>query len=230
MTDILKQLKRLADPAYRKFITPSVATVPAEQVIGVRVPAIRRLATSLNGTPEAEAFLGQLPHSTLEENHLHAFLLEKKRDYEDFIQSATAFLPYVNNWATCDMMSNRVMCREPQKAITQAYAWMDREHPFTVRYGIKVLMDQYLDSLFSVSQAQRVADLRREEYYIVMMQAWYFATALAKQPKAIFPFFEQDILTEGVFKKAVSKSLDSYRIPAETKEALRRLRKERVKG
>ena len=188
---IRAQLFALQDETYRTFHSALMPTVPPETVIGVRVPALRRLAKQLAGTAQAEVFLQALPHGYYEENNLHAFLIELIRDYDRALAETEAFLPYINNWATCDCFCPKVFAKHKKELLVPIRRWLDSGDAYTVRYGMEMLMRYYLDDAFRPEYLEWVADVRSTEYYINMMRAWYFATALAKQPDAALPWLTE---------------------------------------
>lgn len=177
---IRAQLLALRDEAYRTFHSALMPTVPPETVIGVRVPALRKLAKQLAGTAQAEVFLQALPHGYYEENNLHAFLIELIRDYDRALAETEAFLPYINNWATCDCFCPKVFAKYKKELLVPIRRWLDSGEVYTVRYGMEMLMRYYLDDAFRPEYLEWVADVHSTAYYINMMRAWYFATALAK--------------------------------------------------
>ncbi len=213
------------DAEYRAFQCRLLPTVAPERVIGVRTPILRKYAKELVGTPDAAEFLKQLPHTYFEEDHLHAFLLEHIRDFSICIEALDSFLPYVDNWSTCDSMAPKILGKYPDELLPHIYRWLKSPHTYTVRYAIGALMRWYLDGNYSPEFPKTVAGIRSEEYYINMMIAWYFATALAKQPETILPYFEQGKLPKWTHNKAIQKSIESYRIPDTLKARLRALRK-----
>lgn len=220
---IRARLFALQDEGYRAFHSRLMPTVPPETVIGVRVPALRRLAKQLAGTPQAEAFLQELPHTYYEENNLHAFLLESIRDYDAALAATEKFLPYIDNWATCDSFCPKVFAKHKEDLLPVLRRWMASDHPYTVRYGMEMLMRYYLDEDFRPEHLAWAA-VHSGEYYINMMRAWYFATALAKQPEAALPWLTARRLDVWTHNKTIQKAVESSRIPAETKAFLRTLR------
>lgn len=218
------RLFALQDEGYRAFHSRLMPTVPPETVIGVRVPALRRLAKQLAGTPQAEAFLQELPHTYYEENNLHAFLLESIRDYDAALAATEKFLPYIDNWATCDSFCPKVFAKHKEELLPVLRRWMASDHPYTVRYGMEMLMRYYLDEDFRPEHLAWAAAVHSGEYYINMMRAWYFATALAKQPEAALPWLTERRLDVWTHNKTIQKAVESSRIPAETKAFLRTLR------
>lgn len=222
---VLMQLQALADPDYRAFHCRLIPTVPPERVLGVRTPALRRYARQLAGTPQAEDFLKALPHRYYDENNLHAFLLEQIREPMRAVAAVDGFLPFVDNWATCDMMSPPVFRRRPEELEPAVCRWLADAHPYTRRYGINCRMRYFLtDDCFSPEQAAAIAGLPTGDYYVRMGAAWYFATALAMQPRAILPYFTERLLPPEVWSPAVRKALESRRIPPAQKALLRSLR------
>lgn len=224
-TDIQKQLFSLQDIPYGDFQARLIPNLPRESVIGVRTPELRRLAKKLSGTPEAEAFLKELPHHFFEENQLHAFLLEGVKDYDGCIRLLEAFLPYVDNWATCDQMCPKVLGKHPDRLLEQIRVWLSSSHTYTVRFAIGLLMRYYLDERFAPEYPRLVAAVASEEYYVNMMIAWYFATALAKQYDSILPYLKEQRLGNWIHNKTIQKAVESYRISPEQKEELRALRR-----
>ena len=221
---IRAQLFALQDKEYQVFHSRLMPTLPPETVIGVRVPLLRKLAKQLTDTPEAEVFVQDLPHFYYEENALHAFLLEPVRDYGTALAETERFLPYVDNWAVCDSFSPKVFAQHKPELLTAIRRWLGSDQVYTVRYGIGMLMRYYLDDAFSPEYLAWVAAVHSEEYYVNMMRAWYFATALAKQPAAALPWLTEKRLDVWTHNKTIQKAVESYRIPPEQKQALRALR------
>lgn len=228
MTEIERQIRQrlfaMQDTEYRDFNRKLLPTVDPETVIGVRTPALRGYARELAGRPEGEAFLRALPHQYYEENNLHGFLLEKIRDYDRAVGELERFLPYVDNWATCDMISPAVFKRNLPRLREQCRLWMASGHTYTVRFGIGMLMRHFLDGDFSPEYLDWVAAVQSEEYYVNMMAAWYFATALAKQYQAALPYLTQRRLSGWVHNKTIQKAVESGRITPEQKRYLRTLK------
>ncbi len=221
MSKITQRLLSLADEGYRRFQIPLMPTVDPKRVIGVRTPVLRKLAKELAGTPQAEAFLRDLPHTYYEENNLHAFLVEQMRDYNTCMAAIDAFLPYVDNWSTCDGWSPKILKRYPKELLGKIREWMKSDRPYTVRFGIGMLQRYFLDERFCPEYLEWVAVIRREEYYVRMMVAWFFATALAKQYEAALPYIQQRRLPEWTHNKAIQKAVESYRVSTEHKEQLK---------
>ena len=225
MTAIQERLFALQDAEYAAFQRPLMPTVGEETFIGVRTPALRSLAKELRGTTEAESFLRALPHVYFEENQLHAFLIALEKDFDAALALTDAFLPYVDNWATCDQLTPKAFRKNRAALGEKINEWIASEHEYTVRFAIKMRMDHFLDDAFSLEIPEQVAELHREEYYIRMMQAWFFATALAKQYEAAVPYLEQNRLDLWVHNKTIQKAVESFRIAPEQKTYLKSLRR-----
>ena len=221
---ILQKLQELSDLGYRDFQAKLMPTVAKETIIGVRTPAMRALAKELKGTELAAEFMKELPHQYFDENQLHAFLINELKDYDECLQELERFLPYVDNWATCDQLSPKVLKKQPEATLEAIRKWMASEHVYTIRFGMEMLMSFYLDAWFKPEYLAWVAADRNDEYYVKMMVAWFFATALAKQYEATVPYLEQRLLPEWSHKKAIQKACESYRITKEQKEYLRTLK------
>ena len=223
-TTIRARLFELQDLSYRDFQCKLMPTVDPDTVIGVRTPELRKLAKSFSKEPEAEAFLRTLPHRYYEENNLHGFLIETMKDYSQVIAALDAFLPYVDNWATCDLMSPKIFKKHLPELREQIQVWMASSHTYTIRFGIEMLMTFYLDEQFQPEYLDWVADVHSEEYYVNMMIAWDFATALAKQYDAALPYLQEHRLEPWTHNKAIQKAIESYRITDEQKAYLRSLK------
>ena len=224
MTDIQNTLFALRDPAYQAFQSKLIPTMDPALVIGVRMPALRKLAKELAGTPDAEVFLKELPHRYYEENNLHGLLISALPDYAAAAAALEDFLPHVDNWATCDLLSPRAFRRHPPELPEQIRRWIRDEQPYTVRFGLGMLMQFYLDGEFRPAYLDLAAGVRREEYYVRMMAAWYFATALAKQYDAAIPYLEERRLDRWTHNKTIQKAVESFRITPEQKAYLQQLR------
>lgn len=222
---IQARLWALKDAKYADFQRKLIPNIPPESIIGVRTPALRTLAKELYGTPTASVpFLRDVPHRYFEENQLHAFLLAHEKDFDTCLLGVGEFLPFVDNWATCDQLSPKVFGRQPERLIPSVQAWLSSGHEYTVRFAIGRLMHHFLDDRFREEYLRWVADIQRDEYYVRMMQAWYFATALAKQWDSTLPCLQPGRLGEWVRRKSIQKAIESYRIPADHKAVLRTLR------
>ena len=224
MTEVQSRLFSLQDPEYRSFQCKLMPTVPPEAVVGVRTPALRELAKALDGTETAKQFLAALPHQYYEENNLHGFLLCRVRDFEPCLAAVERFLPHVDNWATCDCLSPKAFAKSPERLLDPIRRWLSSGHVYTCRFAIGCLMRWFLDERFSPEYPEAVAALRSGEYYVNMMIAWYFATALAKQYDAVLPFLEQRRLDPWVQNKTIQKACESYRVPEAHKEYLKILK------
>ncbi len=218
---IRKTLLSMGEKEYREFSSKLMPTVEKSSVIGIRTPILRKYAKSLENYQE---FLQDLPHKYFEENNLHAFLIEKEQDFEKCIEKLNAFLPYVDNWATCDSMKPKVLKKDPQKLLFHIKKWLAAKDVYTVRYGINLLMSFYLDENFDKEYLMLVANVKQKEYYINMMRAWYFATALAKQYEQTIPYIENKILDKWTHNKTIQKAVESLRIRKEQKDYLKTLK------
>lgn len=222
--DYRKRLFALQDPAYRDFHAKLIPTVDPATIIGVRTPALRKLAKEIFREGSYEDFLQDLPHAYYDENNLHAFLIEQIKDYEECLRQTEIFLPYIDNWATCDLFAPKVFARHKTELLEYIKCWMDSQETYTIRYGIEMLMRFYLDADFKPEYAEMAASVVSEEYYVRMMIAWYFATALAKQYDSVVLFLEQKRLEDWTHNKAIQKARESRRITAEQKEYLKTLK------
>lgn len=224
ITNVQTRLFELQDLKYRDFHAKLMPTVNKEKIIGVRTPALRVFAKKYGKTDEAKEYLQILPHQYYEENNLHGLLIEQIKDYDTCLEELERFLPYIDNWATCDMLAVKVVKNHLDTFIDEVYRWMESDHAYTIRFGISMLMRYYLEDAFQMEYPEKVAQIRSEEYYVNMMRAWYFATALAKQYDKILPFIEKQKLDVWTHNKTIQKAIESYRITPEQKEYLRRLK------
>ena len=214
----------MQDEKYRVFQVKLFPTVDPETVIGVRTPDLRSYAKKLLKEEGISAFLSDLPHRYFDENQLHAFILSELKDYGKCMEEVNRFLPYVDNWATCDQMSPKVFKKNRPQLLEQIRIWLKSDRTYTIRFAIGMLMEHYLDDAFDISYPEVVAVIRSDEYYVNMIIAWYFATALAKQYDEILPFIENRRLDVWTHNKAIQKAIESYRITPEQKEYLKRLK------
>ena len=221
---IRDRLFAMQDLKYRDFHSGLMPTIEKELVIGVRTPELRKLAKELSKTDMAADFINILPHRYYEENNLHAFLLCDIKDYDVLITRLNKFLPFVDNWATCDMMRPAAFAKNKERLLPEIRQWMQSEEPYTVRFGIEMLMLHFLEDDFDISYAQAVAAIRSDEYYVRMMVAWYFATALAFQYERILPFLKNKVLDPWTHNKAIQKAVESYRVTDEKKIYLKTLK------
>ena len=222
--EIVAELFRMRDKDYALMQAKIIPTVAADRIIGVRTPALRTFAKSLCKDSEIDGFLSCVPHQYFDEDQLHAFVLSLEKDFDKCIAEVDAFLPYIDNWATCDQLSPRVFKKETEKLLPYIQSWIKSDRTYTVRFAIGMLMQHFLDEKFDVKYADMAAEVRSEEYYVNMMIAWYFATALAKQYELVLPYLEDRRLADWVHNKAIQKSIESYRITDEQKAYLRTLK------
>lgn len=223
--EIRKELKKLQDNGYREMQVTIIPTLEADSIIGVRTPALRQLAKEFAKREDISEFLSDLPHKFFEENQLHAFILSGMKDAESCIRLVDEFLPYVDNWATCDQMSPKVFKKHKQLLLEYVDKWIRSEHTYVKRFAIGMLMEHFLDEDFKTSYLTKVSKIRSEEYYVNMMIAWYFATALAKQYEDTLPFIEKQKLDKWTHNKSIQKAVESYRITPEQKEYLKTLKR-----
>lgn len=223
--DILSELKKLQDKGYRKMQITTIPSVKAESIIGVRTPALRALAKELSKRDDISTFLEDLPHKFFEENQLHAFILSGMKDVEECIKLVDEFLPYVDNWATCDQMSPKIFKKHKDLLLKYVNEWIKSDKTYVKRFAVGMLMEHFLDEDFKTSYLTKVSRIRSDEYYINMMTAWYFATALAKQYDAALPYIEKQKLDKWTHNKTIQKAVESYRITPEQKEYLKTLRR-----
>ena len=215
----------LQDPAYQRFHSRLIPTVNPDAVIGVRVPALRKLARSMDRAPETVEFLQTLPHTYYEENCLHGFLIERIQDYDSCVAELNRFLPYVDNWTTCDLMSPKALKKNADALLEQASVWLHADHPYTIRFGILCLMRHFLDERFHPDILRMVSVIRRDEYYVNMAIAWFFAEALVKQYDCALEYLQKNKLPVGVHNKAIQKARESFRITLEQKAYLNTLKR-----
>ncbi|MCR5088623.1 MAG: DNA alkylation repair protein [Oscillospiraceae bacterium] len=223
--DIRAELFRLQDLQYRDFQSRLIPTVDSEHFIGVRTPELRKLAKQISRRADLDEFMTSLPHQTFDENQLHAFVISGMKDYEDCLRALDSFLPYVDNWATCDQMSPAVFRKHRQELPEAVSRWIASGETYTIRFAVKTLMDHFLGECFEPVWPETVAAIRSEEYYVQMMVAWYFATALAKQYEAVLPFLEENRLDAPIHDMTIRKAVESCRISPEQKAYLRSLRR-----
>ena len=224
LTKLQKQLFELQDLKYRDFHSKLMPETDKETVIGIRTPVLRKFAKEFAGTSEAEAFLRQLPHRYYEENNLHMMLITGIKDYEKCMEEIQRFLPCIDNWATCDYPAPKCFARHKDQVLEEAKRWISSGETYVIRYGIGMLMRLFLDEDFSSEYLEMAAAVQSQEYYVNMMIAWYFATALAKHWDATVPYIEQHKLSDWVHRKTVQKAVESYRITPEQKEYLKGFR------
>ena len=222
--DVQKRLFEMQDAEYRDFHAKLVPTMEKTKFIGIRTPMLRKFAKKFGKTEESEIFLQVLPHQYYEENNLHGLLIEQIRDYDKCLEELERFLPFIDNWATCDLLALHMMKKHRDIFIREVFRWIESDQPYTIRFGISMLMRHYLDEEFKTEYPEKVAAIRSEEYYVNMMRAWYFSTALAKQYENVLPFLEKRQMDVWTHNKTIQKAIESYRITSEQKEYLRTLR------
>ena len=221
---VREELLALCDEKNADFLARLIPNLPPESILGGRTPELRSLARRLRGTEDAARFLEELPHALLEENQLHAFLIAEIRDYARCLRELERFLPFVDNWATCDGLRPKVFQRHRAELIEPVKRWIDSGETYTVRFGLGMLMTHYLDADFRPEYLDWAASVRSEEYYVNTMVAWYFATALAKQYEAALPYIEKQRLDPWTHNKTIQKAAESFRVPEEHKAYLKTLR------
>lgn len=224
MTDIQKELFKLQDKEYRKMQIKIIPTVNPDTIIGVRTPELRNLAKKLFKENNYAEFINSLPHQYFDENQLHAFIISMIKDYNECLKCFNRFLPYIDNWSTCDQQSPKVFLKHPNELITEIKRWIKSKDTYTIRFGISMLMRNYLDENFKPEYLEMISKIKSNEYYVNMMIAWFFATALAKQYNATIPYIENKKLDVWVHNKTIQKSIESYRITQEHKDYLRSLK------
>lgn len=224
MTDIRNELFSLQDKEYREFQSKLIPTAPKDSFIGVRTPELKKLAKRISNEPECEEFLKTLPHKYFDENQLHAFVISGIKDFADCVDEVDRFLPFIDNWATCDQLSPKVFKKHKEELLVYIKRWMASDKTYTVRFGTGMLLAHFLDADFKPEYLDMAAAIRSEEYYINMMTAWFFATALAKQYDAALPFIRNRRLDVWTHSKAISKACESYRVPDEHKKYLKTLK------
>ncbi len=222
--EILDELYKKQDIKYRDFQAKLIPPKTVDDMIGVRTPELRKYAKELLKREDIGEFLEILPHEFFDEYQLHAFIISGIKDYDKCMEEVDKFLPYVDNWATCDQLSPKIFKKHRPELLKQIKKWIKSKETYTVRFAIGMLMEHFLDEDFDIQYPEMVAKLRSDEYYINMMIAWYFATALAKQYDAILPFIEEKKLDKWTHNKAIQKSVESYRITPEQKEYLKTLK------
>ncbi len=221
---IQEALFSMRDEGYKEFNCKLIPTVDKNTVIGVRTPALRAYAKEIAGSSEAEEFLKILPHKYYEENNLHGFLIERIKDYDKAVGEIDRFLPYIDNWATCDLISPKMFKKHTGELYKEILKWTSSTETYTIRFGVEMLMSFYLDDLFKPEYNALVSSINSEEYYVNMMLAWYFATALAKQYDKTLPFIENKRLRKWVHNKSIQKAVESYRLTPEQKVYLKTLK------
>ncbi len=224
MTDIQKKLFSLQDIKYRDFNSKLIPDVPLDVQIGVRIPQIRKLAKELHGTAEASDFLSCLPHRYFEENNLHGYLIELIKDFDEAIKMTEKFLPFIDNWATCDTINPRAFLKNIPALYKKIKEWLLSDYTYTVRFAINMLMKHFLEENFNDEVLKIVAEIKSDEYYVNMARAWFFQTAMTKQKEKAYPYFTEKALDKWTHNKAIQKCTESYRISNEDKKLLKELK------
>lgn len=218
-SELIKELYELRDKGgYADLQRRTIPNIDPDSIIGVRTPDLRALAKKCSLDCVSE-----LPHAYFEENQIHAFIISSIKDFDQCVEELERFLPFVDNWATCDQMSPKVFAKHKNELLKRIRKWIKSKNTYTIRFAIKMLMDHFLDEDFDDEYPKMVADVNSDEYYIQMMAAWYFATALAKQYDAVIPYLEEHRLDPVVHKKTVRKAIESFRVSDEHKNYLRTL-------
>ncbi len=213
------------DLGYKEFQQKLMPTINPDTVIGVRTPVLKKIAKEYFGSEAQKSFINSLPHEYYEQNNLHAFFIAEIKDFDACIKEVENFLPYIDNWATCDGLRPKCFKKNTDKLLPYIEKWLKSEYTYTVRFAMEMLMVYFLDDLFSEDYPEMVASVKSEEYYIKMMQAWYFATALAKQWDSVLPYVAENRLSLWVHNKSIQKAIESYRITDEQKDVLRKFRR-----
>lgn len=224
LNEIRVELFKLQDMNYRDFNSKLIPTVDKESMIGIRTPDLRKYAKQLGKSGDVIEFLQTLPHKYFDENQLHAFIISEIKDFKNCIDEINRFLPYIDNWATCDQLSPKVFKKYHNELFEYIKDWLKSDKVYTLRFGIGMLMEHFLDEDFDILYPETVSKIRSGEYYINMMIAWYFATALAKQYESVIPFIENNSLDIWTHNKAIQKAVESLRISDEKKEYLKSLK------
>ena len=223
-SEVRTALFDLKDEKYRDFQINLIPNLSKDCLIGIRTPELRKISKTLRNRNDIEKFLKALPHKYFEENQIHSFIIADEKDFESCVEHVNSFLPYINNWATCDQLSPKVLGKHTVELMNYIENWIISDHVYTVRFAICCLMRYYLGDSFKTEYADKVAKITSEEYYINMMRAWYFATAFAKNYKETLPYFETMRMDKWTHNKAIQKALESYRLTNEQKEYLRTLK------
>lgn len=223
--NIQKRLLELSDEKNADFSAKLTPGIDREKFLGVRIPASRKLAKEIIKENEHKDFLNSLPHKYYDENILHSILISEIKDYDECVKYIDEFLPYVDNWAVCDTMSPKIFKSEHERLMSDILRWVNSDQTYTIRFGLEILMSHFLDNDFKKEYLEIPARIKSNEYYINMMIAWFFATALAKQWDSTIVYIENGVLDKWVHNKTIQKARESYRITAEQKEYLKSLKK-----
>ena len=221
---VYEMLLSVKDDQYKEFQAKLVPNIPAETILGVRTPQMREIAKKIAAGPERDAFLKSLPHKYYEENLIHFFVLSLMKDFDECVRAVEEFLPYVDCWPVSDQATPKPFRKNHEKLLPYIRKWIDSDHVYTARFGMRMLMNEFLGEDFKEEYLAWIADKKGDDYYLQMMQAWYFATALAKQYDASVKYIEQRKLNEWVHKKSIQKAVESFRVSDEHKEYLKSFR------
>lgn len=221
---VYERLSKFKDDEYREFQSKLVPNISKDTILGVRTPDMRKIAKDVFGTKEGNDFLKKLPHKYYEENLVHFFLIAMIKDFDECIKETERFLPYIDCWPVCDQSSPKAFKKKHEELLPYIKKWIDSDHVYTSRFGMRMLMNEFLDADFKPEYLKWVSSKKGEDYYLKMMVAWYFATALAKQYDASIVYFEKRKLDDWCHKKAIQKAIESYRVSDEHKEYLRTLK------
>ena len=224
MDSIKEKLFKLQDKKYQELQSKIIPNIDSSTIIGVRTPEIKKLAKEVV-KGDYKPFLEELPHKYYDENQLHAFIISEIKNYDECIKYINAFLPYINNWATCDTLIPKVFKKNPDKLIIEVKKWIKSKDTYTIRYGIGTLMRFYLNDKFKEDYLELVSKIKSNEYYVNMMIAWFFATSLAKQYDKTIKYIENNKLDTWVHNKTIQKAIESYRITDKQKDYLRKYKR-----
>lgn len=227
MTDILSALFALQDYNYKSFNAKLIPNVSSERIIGIRIPDLRRLAKTIKTErkEEAEKFISSLPHYYLEENNLHAYIVALSKDFNECIRNVEKFIPYIDNWCTCDTFNPKIFARHKKELLEYIFRWLTSDKPYTVRFALCCLMNYFLDDKdFKAEYLETVSRINCEDYYVITGVAWFFATALSKQWDATLPYIKKGKLDYRTHNKTITKAVESFRISLEHKQELKQYR------
>ena len=221
---IQEKLFKLQDISYKEFHSKLIPTIDKNTIIGIRIPLLRSYAMKIKYTKEADKFLNTLPHMYYDENVLHALLLSEMTDYETFIKSIQAFLPYIDNWAVCDVLKPKSIKKHKQIFIDEIKSWISSKDTYTIRFGVVMLMTYYLDEDYQKDYLNYPLQVKSDEYYVNMAISWFYATALAKHYDEVVEILKDKKLSVWIHNKTIQKAIESYRITKEQKEELKKLK------
>ncbi len=217
-------LVNLSDEKFKKFNSSLIPNIDPESVIGVKTPHLRKIAKELYKSGEYTDFLRYIPHKYFEENQIQAFVIAEIRDFDTCLKEIERFLPFIDNWATCDQLSPKIFSKHKKELIEYIRIWINSDHTYTIRFAVNMLMRHYLDSDYDPAYSDMVAEICHTDYYVNMVRAWYFATGLVKQKEHILPYIENNVLDIWTHNKTIRKAIESFRVNAETKDYLRLLK------